>query len=153
MRRTLLLLVFLGPIVIARAQELTKENWQEQMAAAAVKRDNLLRQAGQLETDVADLRNQQKTLTERLKKKRLSILALLGTTPEKVDEFSRVLDQIHSRITRIGTLSDPDSSLRRAEIDSVQALLTSAAKNKLSYLSENIDRIPAEQDRLDNVRQ
>jgi len=145
--------MFLGSIAAVHAQDMTKDQWQDKMNAATLKRENLLWQVGQLEASVADLKNQDKALAEHLEKKRQSIMATLGTTPEKVKQFAKFLDRIDSRINEISKLPDEEKYERRAEADTVQAMLNTATKNKLSYLSEYIDRIPAEEDRLDKVRQ
>jgi chromosome segregation ATPase len=145
--------LLLGSIVAAHAQDMTKDQWRDHMNAATMNRENLLWQVGQLESSIADLKKQDKSLADRLEKRRQSIIAMLSTTSEKINQFSKLLDRIDSRINELSKLPDRDKTIRRAEADTVQAVLNTAGKNRLSYLSEYIDRIPAEEDRLDKVRQ
>ncbi len=152
-RLTLLISLILSVAVVASAQEMTKDQWQQAMREATQKRDVLQAEVKGLESDVAKLKTDDATLAQQLGKCQNDLMSLLGTTSAQEKEFASFLDQIDARLNELSKLSNQDLYMRRAELDAVEAMITRAKGQKLALLPENGQRITEEQYRLDALRE
>jgi nucleoid-associated protein YgaU len=138
--------------LVASAQQMTKDQWQQAMREATVKRDAMLNEVNQLQADIVKLKTDDATLTQQIGKCQQELMALLGTTSEKEKEYAAFLDRIDIYLNDLARSSNQDLFMRRAELDTVQSMINRAKGDKLSFLPENAQRIQEEQARLDMLR-
>jgi nucleoid-associated protein YgaU len=152
-RLTLLITLIMSIALVASAQEMTKDQWQQAMQEATQKRDPLQAEVQRLEADIVKLKTQDASLAQQVGKCQEDLMSLLGTTSAQEKEFAAFLDQIDSRLNELSTLSNQDLFMRRAEIDTVQFMITRAKNQKLALLPANDQRLNEEQHRLDMLRE
>jgi len=152
-RLTLLVTLTMSAALVASAQEMTKDQWQQAMQEATHKRDALQAEVQGLEADIVKLKTQDATLAQQVGKCQADLMALLGTTSAEVKEFALYLDQIDTKLNELSKLSNQDLYMRRAELDAVQSMIKRAKGQKLALLPENDQRISEEQYRLDALRE
>ncbi len=134
------------------AQEMSKDDWQKQMNEQTTKRNDLRGRLTALQTEVDNLKKQETERTDALKKCEDELLAMVGATPDAVAAFENQLNNMDSRLGDLSRLSNQDLWDRRAEVDSVQAWITSAKKNRLAALPKYYDRLSEYQSRLDALK-
>lgn len=152
LRLTLVVAMIFSVVLLAQAQEMTKDQWQQAMQAATQKRDALQADVKGLETDVAKLKTQDESLVQQLGKCQNDLTALLGTTSAQAKEFAAYLDQIDTRLNELSKLTNQDLFMRRGEIDTVQSMISRARNQKVALLPANDQRLSEEQHRLDMLR-
>ncbi len=150
MSLTLLLLAALSAGLAA--QELSKEDWQNQMNQLTTQRNDLRGKLTALQTDVNNLKKQETDRTDALKKCEDEMLAMTGASPEAIAAYEDQLNKIDSRLSDLSRLSNQDLWARRAELDSVQSWINAAKKNRLTALPQYYDRLAEYQSRLDALK-
>jgi nucleoid-associated protein YgaU len=151
-RTVLLMSLVCSVALVASAQQMTKDQWQQAMREATGKRDAMLKEVESLEADVVKLKAEDATLTQQIGTCQQELMALLGTTTAKEKEFAGYLDRIDTYLNDLAKSSNQDLFMRRAELDTVQSMINRAQGDKLSFLPENAHRIEEEQVRLDMLR-
>jgi nucleoid-associated protein YgaU len=152
-RLSVMLSILLSLAAVTQAQEMTKDQWQQSMREATQKRDALQKEVQSLEADVVKLKTENSTLAQQLDKCHQELLALLGTTDAKLKAFGASLDKIDKYLNDLSGLSNQDLLARKAELDTVQAMITGAKSDKMSYLPDFTGRLQEEQIKLDALKQ
>ena len=138
---------------VALAQEeMTKDQWQQQMTEFTAKRNDLKKQLQQLTKEVEDLQTQLSQKDADLKKCQDEILALVGATQVDVDAFGKRVDALEAKVNDLSRLSNEELLARKAEIDEAQNELNELLKSKISVLPMFYDRLQAIQPKIDALR-
>ncbi len=130
-------------------QELTKDDWQKQVADFTAKRNDLKNKLDALQKEVADLKKQDSDKAEAIKKCQDELAALVGSEEAP---FGAQLDKIDGRLNELSRLSNQDLWARKAELDTVQNWINDANKMPLSGMAKFADRLRDEQARLDALK-
>lgn len=146
----LLLLVALGAGVFA--QELTKEQWQQQINELTAKRNDLSGKLTALRTEIENLKKQDEARLAELKKCEEELLAMTGASADQVSVYEGDLKKIDDKLNELSRLSNQDLWGRRGELDDVQKWIDAAKKNRLAALPRYNDRLADYQKRLDALR-
>ena len=136
----------------AAAQEMTKEEWQRQVAEVTAKRNDLKAKLSGLQADVDQLKKDDADKAAAVKKCNDDMMALVGSNTASEREFAAKLDEIDARINELSRLSNQDLWARKTEVDDVQKMMDEVKKNRLSALPKYFDRIKEQQDRIDALR-
>lgn len=136
----------------AIAQDVPKEDWQNQMNEWTAKRNDLQGKLTALRAEVQTLKNQEAEKLAALKKCEEELLAMTGASAADVAAYEANLQKIDDKLNELSRLSNQDLWNRRAELDEVQKWITDAKKNKLSALPKYYDRLADYQKRLDALK-
>ncbi len=131
------------------AQELTKEDWQKQVADLTAKRNDLKNKLTQLQNDVAGLKKQDSDKAAAIA---LCQQSLSELTKQEEAPLTALLDKIDGSLDQLSRLSNQDLWARRAEVDSIQNWINSAKNNNLAGMQKFSDRIGGQQSRLDALK-
>ena len=134
------------------AQEVAKEEWQQQMNEWTTRRNDAQAKLTAMTAEVQALRNQDAEKAAAVKKCEEDLLAMVGATAADVQSYESTLKQIDDKLNELSRLSNQDLWNRRAELDEVQRWITDAKKNKLSVLPKYYDQLAGYQQRLDALR-
>lgn len=138
--------------VTAVAQEMSKNEWQQQMQELTAKRDQLNSRLSALQTEVDNLKKQDADQLAALNKCEDEILSMVGATKESAQAFEAELGRIDAKLDELARLSNQDLWSRRSELDDVQTSISNAKKNKLSAIPKYYDRLENQQNRLNGLR-
>jgi nucleoid-associated protein YgaU len=130
-------------------QEMTKEDWQKQVTDMTTKRSDLKNKFDGLQKEVADLQKQDADKTQALKQCQADIAALHG---QQEAPFIAKLDAINARLNELARLSNQELWARKAELDSVQNMITSAMNDPISAMQKYQDQLKDQQNRLDALK-
>ncbi len=133
-------------------QEMTKEQWQQQMQELTAKRDQLSQRLSALQTEVDNLKRQDAEKAAALNTCEDELLAMVGATRESARAFEAMLDGIDRKLDELARLSNQELFNRRGELDGVQKSIDDAKKNKLSAIPKYYDRLENQQNRLNGLR-
>jgi len=129
-------------------QEMTKEQWQQEMANYKAKQTDLQNQLNQVNKDIDDLKNQSKKLDADLAGCEDALYALLGVTRADVEAFDKELSQMETRVNELQRMSDADLVNYKDELDKLDARLKEMAQSKICLIPRYGDRVKSLQDKL-----
>jgi nucleoid-associated protein YgaU len=112
------------------AQEMTKEEWQNEMTRQKAKLESLTKEVGTLQTDVTSLKN---TKIQNYDDCIGELYALVGATKADVDNFRKVVSELEGKINR----------KEGPKADRAQDVLA-LRQNKISALPEFFNKVNVE---------
>lgn len=148
-RLSLVALFLLITSVGALSQEMSKEEWQRQIAEMTTKRDSLKTVLTGLQNDNANLKKQDEDKAAQTKKLSDELASLIGSQEAP---FTAMLDKIDNLINELSKLSNQDLWARRADVDTAQSWLDGAKQNALSSIDKFAQRIQDDQAKLDALK-
>jgi hypothetical protein len=135
--------------VCAFAQELSKDEWQKQVTEMTSKRNDLKNKLAAVQNEVSNLKNQDQTKAEALKKCNDELASLVG---QQEGPFQALLEKTESLTNELSRLSNQELWARKAEVDTAQKWLDMAKKSPLSELAKYADRIRDDQAKIDALK-
>jgi len=135
--------------VCALSQQLSKEDWQKQVADVTKQRDDLKGKLTAVQNDVANLKKQDADKADALKKCSDELAAL---TSSQEGPMNALLDKVETQVNDLSKLSNQELWARKADVDSAQAWLDAAKKNPLSSLDKYAKRIQDDQAKIDALK-
>jgi len=151
-RIALLAVIVLLVVPAGFAQEMTKEQWQQEIASLTAKKNDLTNKLASVQKEIADLQKQNADKMAAVNKCQDELMAMVGGTPEAIAAFEAELTKIDNRINELSRLSNQDLYGRRDEFATVQSWIDAARTNKLSALTKYHNRLNDAQGRLDALR-
>jgi nucleoid-associated protein YgaU len=145
------LLVFSIGLVMAQ-EEMTKEQWQQEIQKYTAERDKVNGQLKQLESDINALKSQSVKSDEDFKKCMDELYALVGADAAKAAEYRAQLEAAENKANELMRLSDADLVARSAEVDGLEATVKNLWGNKLSLIPEFWDRLTALNEKVKSLR-
>lgn len=133
----------------AFSQEMSKEEWQRQIAEMTTKRDSLKTVLAGLQKDIADLKKQDDEKAAQIKKLTDELASLVGSQEAA---FTAQLDKIDNLINELSKLSNQDLWARRADVDTAQNWLDGLKQSPLSAMDKFAKRIQDDQAKLDALK-
>lgn len=130
------------------AQEMTKDQWQEQMKTFTAKRTELQGKLSSLEKDIAGLNTQIEKLNSDITSCEEALFALLGVTREEYNAFLKELSDMESRVDVLQGMSDAQLINYRDEIMRYDSRLAVMAKHNIALIPSVGNRIKALQNRV-----
>jgi nucleoid-associated protein YgaU len=141
-------IVFLIDAPSVLAQEMTKEQWQQEMSQFTAKRNDLKAKLDKLDADIKNLQTQSKTLDGSLAACNDELLKLLGMTQAEYDAFMSELGGYESRTNELMRLSDEELLKYRDEVVKMNERVNEMAKQKIAFIPGVNDRIKKLQDNI-----
>ncbi len=135
--------------VCAVSQQLSKEDWQKQIAEQTAKRDDLKNKLTATQNEVANLKKQDADKADALKKCSDELAALIGSQEAP---YAAQLDKVENLINELSRLSNQELWSRKAEVDTAQKWLDALKKSPLSGLDKYAKRIQDDQAKIDALK-
>lgn len=145
------LLVFSFALAMAQ-EEMTKEQWQQEIQKYTADRDRLSGQLKQLEGDINSLTSQSAKADEDYKKCMDELYALVGADAAKAAEYRAQIEAAENKANELMRLSDADLLARSKEVDDLEATVKDLWGNKLSLIPEFWDRLTALNEKVKSLR-
>ena len=146
MKRNISSVLLLGALLVlclsvAAAQEMSKEQWQQDMNRYTTMRNDMSAKVKELTDQIASMKSQSLGLDDQIKKCMDELYALVGATPEQADAYRAEVDAAENKADELSRLSDADLMGRSAEVDDLAAKVKGLWENKLSLIPEFYDRL------------
>lgn len=137
---------------VSVAQEMTKDEWQQEINRYTQLRDDLRSKLQQLTNEVNDLQAQATKSSDDVKKCMDELYALVGSDAEKAAAYRAEIEAAEQKAAELMRLSDADLAARRSEVDELAAKSKELWGNKLSLIPEFYDRLQALDQSIENLR-
>jgi nucleoid-associated protein YgaU len=138
--------------VVLAQEEMTMEEYNQQLQELREREARAKSQIQQLEGEIAALREEIQRVDSEVKQVWNEIYALLGTDEAGVEAFRQQLNALEGDVDALMALSPEELFQRRKEIDDLQARLDEAKQSKISYLPEMEDKIATIEGKINRLR-
>lgn len=128
-------------VQILFAQEMTKEQWQQEMSQYTAKRNDLKAKLDKLNSDIKNLQDQSKKLDADVAACHDNLLKLLGVTQAEYDAFIDELTRYENRTNELMRLSDEELLKYRDEVMNMDKRVTEMAKHNIAMIPRIKSRI------------
>jgi hypothetical protein len=145
------LLVFSIGLVMAQ-EEMTKEEWQQQIQKYTADRDRLDGQLKQLESDINSLKSQSTKGDEDFTKCMDELYALVGADAAKAAQYRSEIEAAENKANELMRLSDADLLARSKEVEELEGTVKNLWGNKLSLIPEFWDRLTALNEKVKSLQ-
>lgn len=130
------------------AQEMTKEQWKQEMSQFTAKRNELKVKLDKLNFDITALKDQSAKLDNDLQACKDELLQLLGITQAEYDAFFEELARYESRVSELMKMSDEELLKHRREIENMNKRVAEMAKHKIAMVPRHAERIKRLQENI-----
>ena len=137
---------------VVTAQEMNKDQWQQQMNTVTSQRNDLQAQVKALTDQIAALQSQSTKLDDDVKKCMDELYALVGSDAEKAAAYRAEIEAAENKADELSKLSDADLTERKGEVDELAAKVKGLWENKLSLIPEFWDRLTALNDKIKSLQ-
>ncbi len=141
-----ILLVIDMPSVLA--QEMTKDQWQQEMSQFTAKRNDLKAKLDKLNSGIKDLQSESTKLNGDFTACNDALLKILGITQAEYDAFMNELIGYESRVNELMRLSDEELLKYRDEILNMSGRVNEMTKHRMALISRINDRLKKLQDNI-----
>lgn len=142
---TMLVLLSVQPLL---AQEMTKDQWQEEMKTYTARRAELQTRLTNLDNEVKQAKANSEQLDADVRACEDALFSLLGVTREQYEAFVRDLEAIEKRIPELQAMSDERLMNYRDEITKMESRLNDMKKNKIALIPRINTRITTAQEKV-----
>jgi nucleoid-associated protein YgaU len=145
------LLLFSFSTALAQ-EEMTKEQWQQEIQKYTAQRDQLNGDLKKLESDINSLKSQSAKLDDDYQKCMDELYALVGADASKAAAYRAEIEAAENKANELMRLSDADLLAREKEVDDLEATVKNLWGNKLSLIPEFWDRLTALNEKVKSLR-
>lgn len=147
----LLLLIFVSVSFAQEKVRMKYEDWQKEMALWTSKRDELKAKLNALNKEIDALKQQSAQKDAQIKQIQDEIYALIGTTPEGVNEYRQRVADFERRLNELSRLSNEQLYERRAEVEKLYNDYQALKSDKRVVLSEFYDKVMGFESQVNNL--
>ncbi|MBI5476060.1 MAG: LysM peptidoglycan-binding domain-containing protein [Ignavibacteriales bacterium] len=140
------LFVTVAPLIAQ--DEMTKEQWQEQMKSLKEKQTALQADLTKLNGEIDGMKTQSTKLDADVLACEDALYALLGVTRADVEAFDKELTQMENRVAELQRMSDAELVNYKDELAKLDARIKEMAASKISLIPRYGDRVKALQDKI-----
>ena len=137
---------------LATAQELNKEQWQQEINKNTAQRNDLSAKVKSLVSQIASMQAQSAKLDDDYKKCVNDLYALVGADADKAAAFRGEIEAAENKANDLMRLSDADLVARGGEVEEFAAKVKSLWENKLSLIPEFYDRLTALNEKVKSLQ-
>jgi len=138
---------------LATAQEMTKEQWQQEMNKYTQMRNDLQGKLKTVQGDVTNKTKESADLDVACEKCMNDLYALVGSDKEKAAAYRSDLDATEAKAADLMRLSDADLMARSSEVADLDAKVKELWGNKLSLIPEFWDRFTALDNKVKSLKE
>jgi len=128
---------------MANAQEMNKEQWQQEITKLTAQRSDLAAKAKALDDQVAAAKAKLAQLNVDADKSLDGLYTLVDGVKQKAESFRTDIAGLESKANELMRLSDADLVARGAEVDELDSQVKNLWANKMSLVPEMWDRLTA----------
>ncbi len=149
-----MLAVLLAVWVVGAAaqEEMSKDDWQQQMNQLTAQRNDLSAKAKALDQDIQTLQSQSTQADADYKKCMDELYALVGSDAEKAAAYRSEIEAAENKANELMRLSDADLAARANEVEELAAKVKSLWEDKLSLIPEFWDRLTALNEKVKSLQ-
>jgi len=129
-------------------EEMTKDQWQEQMTSYKAKQADLQAQVTKLNADIEGLKAQSSKLDADLLACEDALYVMLGVTRADVEAFDKELTQMETRVSELQRMSDAELINYKDELAQLDSRIKEMAQSKICLIPRYGDRVKALQDKI-----
>ena len=144
------LLVF--AVGLATAQEMTKDQWQQEITKYTSMLDSLRARVKTLDADISSMGAKSTQLDADYEKCLNELYALVGSDAAKAAAYRSDIESAENKANELSRLSDADLVERSGEVDDLAAKVKSLWDNKLSLIPEFWDRLTALNEKIKGLQ-
>jgi len=137
---------------VAIAQEMTKEQWQQEIQKYTQMRNDLQAKLKTLTDQLTSGQQQSAKLDEDYKTCMDALYALVGADAEKAAAYRSEIEAAENKANDLMRLSDADLVEHKDEVDELAAKVKSLWENKLSLIPEFWDRLKALDEKVKSLQ-
>ncbi|MDI6766003.1 MAG: LysM peptidoglycan-binding domain-containing protein [Bacteroidota bacterium] len=135
--------IFVSVSPLVAQEEMTREEWQTQMATYKAKQAELQAELLKLNAEIEELKTQSTKLDADITACEDALYALLGVTRAEVEAFEKELTQMENRIAELQRMSDAELVNYKDELVRMDARAKEMAKSKICMIPRYNDRVNA----------
>ena len=136
----------------ASAQDLTKEQWQQQVTSLTQQRTELTAKMKALTSDATRMQDQAAQLDADYQKCLDALNSLVGSDAAKAAAYRSEIDAADAKANELMRLSDADLLARSGEVDELAGRTKGLWENKLSLIPEFWDRLTSLNDKVKSLQ-
>jgi nucleoid-associated protein YgaU len=136
----------------ATAQEMTKEQWQQEITKLTKDRDGLSARVKGLAADVTSLQGKSTQADADYEKCMAELYALVGSDASKAAAYRAEIEAAENSANELARLSDADLTARSGDVDALAAKVKGLWENKLSLVPEFWDRLTALNEKVKSLQ-
>ncbi len=144
----IVIFLFLTVVPLIAQEEMTKDQWQTEMANYKSKKADLESQLNQLSKDIEDLKKQSTKLDADIIACEDALYALIGVTRADVEAFDKELTQMENRVSELQRMSDAELVNYKDEMMKMDSRLKEMAQSKICLIPRYGDRVNTLQQKL-----
>jgi nucleoid-associated protein YgaU len=133
-------------------EEMTKEQWEQQLNQLTTQRNELTAKLKALTDEVSAKTTESASLDEAYKKCMDELYALVGSDAEKAAAYRSDIESAENTANTLTRLSDADLLERKSEVDELEATVNRLWEDKLSLIPEFWDRLTALNEKVKSLR-
>lgn len=130
-------------VSVSFAQEMTKDEWQQEVTRYTQLRNEIKAKLQQVTNEVTSLQTQSSKLDADHKKCMDELYALVGSDVQKAAAYRAEIEAAERQANELMRLSDADLYARKADVSALEAKVKGFRQNKLSLIPEFWDRLVA----------
>jgi nucleoid-associated protein YgaU len=138
--------------VVSAQEEMTKEQWQQQMNEYAGKVSDLKQAVKTLDDQIASLQSESTRLDADIDKCMDELYAMVGSDKEKAAAYRAEIEAAENKANELMRLSDADLMARSSEVNDLAAKVKGLWENKLSLIPEFWDRLTALDEKVKSLQ-
>lgn len=142
------IIFFFSVSTLVAQEEMTREDWQAQMATYKAKQTELQAELTKLDADIEGLKTQITKLDADIMACEDALYAMLGVTRAEVEAFDKELAQMENRVTELQRMSDAELVNYKDELIKMDARAKEMAQSKICLIPRYGDRVNALQNKI-----
>ncbi|CUS96597.1 hypothetical protein JGI2_01301 [Candidatus Kryptobacter tengchongensis] len=155
MKKSILIILLISVFVATSfAQEKVRmkyDDWLKEMALWTAKRDELRAKLDALNKEIDALKQQSAQKDAQIKQTQDEIYALVGTTPEGVNEYRQRVADFERKLNELSRLSNEQLYERKAEVEQLYNDYQALKSDKRVALSEFYDKVMGFESQVNNL--
>ncbi len=151
-RTCILAVTLLLSAALAYSQEMTKDQWQEEMNRVTQEVNDLKARLTEADNQITRLTGESAKLDDDYKKCLDELYALVGSDVEKAAAYRSEIEAAEAKAAELLRLSDAELMARSGEVDELDATVKKLWENKLSLVPEFWDRLTALNEKVASLK-
>ena len=147
----MLALFFAGILPAQEEKEMTKDEWNSEMAAGKTKLAELQAQQAKMTTEGDSLKAMSTKLDADVRACEDALYAMLGVTRADVEAYDKELTDMEARVAELQRMSDAELVTHKDELERMDARLGEMSKSKIAMIPRYGQRVSTLREKVDGM--